>query len=194
MHIKIFDDMSQCTEAEVARLLPLVCSQRREKALQFKFTFGQFACLKSYVMLKELLKEYYGIEDNPLFSYNEHEKPSLKDYSQIQFNISHCHSAIAVAVSDKPIGIDIESIRKDNSNLISYTMNQTEVKQINASENPMQKFTEFWTMKEATLKLYGTGLTNELHNIIDTTKINYETHIHSEYVYTIAEFSQKINF
>ena len=53
----LFDDMSQCTDAEVERLLPLVSAQRREVALRYRFTFGRFTCLKSYVMLQQLVQE-----------------------------------------------------------------------------------------------------------------------------------------
>ena len=51
--LTIFDDMSQVTETEVQRMLPLVDKQRREEALRYRFLFGQFACLKSWLMLKE---------------------------------------------------------------------------------------------------------------------------------------------
>ena len=54
--VSIFDDMTQVCEAEVQRMLPLVNEQRRSEALRYKHLFGQFACLKSWLMLKELLK------------------------------------------------------------------------------------------------------------------------------------------
>ena len=46
MLYRIFDDMTQCSEQEVARLLPLVSDQRREQALRYKHTFGQYCCLQ----------------------------------------------------------------------------------------------------------------------------------------------------
>ena len=55
MLYQIFDDMTQCSEQEVARLLPLVSAQRREQALRFTHLFGQYCCLKSYEMLQQLL-------------------------------------------------------------------------------------------------------------------------------------------
>ena len=56
MRIMIFDHMDQCTEAEVQRMLPLVSAQRREQALKYKHTFGQFCCLKSWLMLEQEMK------------------------------------------------------------------------------------------------------------------------------------------
>ena len=51
LKIAVFDNMEQCTEEEVQRLLPLVSSQRREQALRYKHTLGRFCCLKSWLML-----------------------------------------------------------------------------------------------------------------------------------------------
>ena len=55
MLYRIFDNMTECSELEVARLLPLVSEQRREQALRYTHTFGQYCCLKSYEMLTDLL-------------------------------------------------------------------------------------------------------------------------------------------
>ena len=71
--VSLFDDMSQVTEAEVQRMLPLVDEQRRTEALRYKFLFGQYTCLKSWLMLKETL-EPLGINDLSM-SFNEHGKP-----------------------------------------------------------------------------------------------------------------------
>lgn len=48
--------------------------------------------LKDSIIVK---KEYYG-------------KPYIDGYKEWQFNISHTSGMIAIAVSDKPVGIDIE--------------------------------------------------------------------------------------
>ena len=68
--VSIFDEMEQITEEEIQRLLPLVSDERREEALRYKHLFGQFACLKSYVMLRELLEEQ-GLTHPFLFERNE---------------------------------------------------------------------------------------------------------------------------
>ena len=68
MLYRIFDDMTQCNEQEVARLLPLVSAQRREQALGYKHTFGQYCCLQSYKMLCDLLAEWGRAHHTPLHS------------------------------------------------------------------------------------------------------------------------------
>ena len=75
------------------RLLPLVDEQRRNEALRYKHVFGQFACLKSWMMLADLLKSL-GITHLEM-SHNEHGKPFLVHHPDVHFNLSHCKNGIA---------------------------------------------------------------------------------------------------
>ena len=184
--VSIFDDMSQVTEAEVQRLLPLVDVQRREETLRYKHVFGQFACLKSWLMLKELLKPL-GINDLKM-DFNEHGKPFLTHYPNIHFNLSHCKNGIAVVVDFAPVGIDIESFRKDNIALLRKTMNPAEAEWISTSPDPVETFTQFWTKKEAVVKLRGTGIIDDLHHVLDGEGYRLETHVNREkcYAWSVA--------
>lgn len=186
MEIWVFDEMKQCSPEEIQRLLPLVSDERREEALRYKHLFGQFACLKSYVMLRELL-EQQGLSHPFLFEKNKQGKPFLKDYPDIHFNISHCKNGIAVAVADQPVGIDIESYREVSDSLIRYTMNEKEQRIINESDDPVRTFTEYWTKKEAVFKLRGTGITKGLHELLQGDEV-VETFVNPEkqYAYSVA--------
>ena len=186
MVIDIFDDMAQVTEEEIQRLLPLVSDERRAEALRYKHLFGQYACLKSYVMLRNLL-EQRGLSHPFLFDHNEHGKPSLKDHPEVHFNLSHCKNGIAVAVSNQPVGIDIESYHLAGDGLLRYTMNEEEQRIINESDDPVRTFTEYWTKKEAVFKLRGTGITRDLHGLLQGDEV-VETHVNPEkqYAYSVA--------
>lgn len=196
MRVCIFDEMERVTLEEIQRLLPLVSEERREEALRYKHLFGQFACLKSYVMLREMLESIAaqdpkfqdtGLYHPFLFERNEHGKPFLIDHPNIHFNISHCKNGIAVAVSDQPVGIDIESYRQVSDSLIRYTMNEEERRIIAESDDPVRTFTEYWTKKEAVFKLRGTGITHGLHELLNGDE-QVETLVNPEkrYAYSIA--------
>ena len=174
MLYQVFDDMTQCSEQEVARLLPLVSPQRREQALRYTHTFGQFCCLKSYEMLTELLASTpYTLHPTPSFLYNEHGAPYLAVGPY--FSISHCKQGIAVAVSETPIGIDIETIRPLNEGLVRKTMNDVEQTHIFSSSHPETEFIRLWTQKEAYVKMQGTGIISELHDILcDVLDVGWE--------------------
>ena len=153
--------ITDCSWDAVQAMLPLVSEQRREQALQFKHAFGQYACLKSYLMLQDLLREHYGIESDLVFSYNEHGKPMLKEVSNIHFSISHCKEAIAVAVADRPVGIDVETLRMPSEALAEKVMDKGEKLRFDISDTPEDFFTALWTAKEAVMKCRGTGIVME---------------------------------
>ena len=171
---------------DLEKSLSEISAQRRDQALKFRHEQGQRLCVLAYQLLKQGLREEYGIEDNPVFEYNEHGKPAIVGHPEIFFNLSHCKEAVVCAISDQPVGIDVESIREYKESLVRYTMNEEEVKASEASENPAAAFIRFWTMKEATLKLLGTGISNDMKAVIDTAKYKYTTVTQEQYIYTLA--------
>ena len=164
-----------------------ISEQRREQALKFKFEQGQRLCVLAYQLLKQGLREEYGITENPVFEYNEHGKPSIVGHPEIHFSLSHCKEAAACVVSDHPVGIDVESIHEYKEGLAHYAMNDEEVRRIEVSDNPAAAFIRLWTMKEATLKLVGTGISDDLKTAIDTSIYKYTTVERQRYIYTICE-------
>ena len=163
-----------------------ISAQRREQALKFKYEQGQRLCVLAYQLLKQTLREDYGISENPVFEYNEHGKPSIVGHPEIFFNLSHCKEAAVCVVSDQPVGIDVESIRAYKESLVNYTMNDEEIAQIKSAEDPAAFFIRLWTMKEATTKLIGTGISNDMKTVIDTLKYKYTTVERQKYIYTIC--------
>ena len=192
MKVAVFDRMEECTEAEVARLLPLVSAQRREQALRFKHTFGQFCCLKSWAMLKELMDNGQRTMDKGQrtmdnWLYNEHGKPYWENGPY--FSISHCKEGIAVVVDEQPVGVDIEGIRHADDELIRRTMNEEEQTEIFAAEDGDRAFTRLWTQKEAIVKCLGTGIESfeQLQGIrSQESGIRTQTIEKEKYIYSIG--------
>ncbi len=181
MRYLLFDDMSRCTETEVDRMLPLVSTQRRENALKYKHLFGQWAELKSWLMLQELIGEDVP-NAGQAWHYNQYGKPYIA--GGLEFSVSHCKQGIAVAIDKTPIGIDIESIREVKPELVHRTMNETEQRIIGDSAT---LFTVFWTRKEAFLKYKGTGIIDDLQHVLENTEdVTFETIIKPTYICTIC--------
>lgn len=189
MKVVIFDRMEECTEEEVQRMLPFVSVQRREQALRYKHTFGQFCSLKAWLLLKEGLEDEMvrGLED---FCYNAYGKPYIEGGPY--FSISHCKEGIAVAIDDKPIGIDIEAIRHAEEDLIERTMNAEEIERIRGLEVRGlgdREFTRLWTQKEAIVKTQGVGIQSfeQLQAVlVESKKLKVESFEKEKYIYSVA--------
>ena len=184
MRVEIFDHMEQCTEAEVQRMLPMVSEQRRQQAMRYKHTFGQFCCLKSWLMLFEdvEMSRYRDVE----WKYNEHGKPYIEGGPY--FSISHCKEGIAVAIDDQPIGIDIEALRHAETDMIERTMNEEERLQITGYGLPDRMFTRLWTQKEAVVKAQGVGIRSfeQVQKILEIGDWKLDTIEKEKYIYSIA--------
>lgn len=174
---------------DLAAGLQEISEQRREQALRFKFEQGQRTCVLAYLLLKRALREEYGIMENSIFEYGEHGKPSIVGHPEIFFNLSHCREAVACAVSDHPIGIDIESVRPLRESLVRYTMNEDEVASIFNDLLPDAAFIRLWTKKEALLKLTGEGISNNMKDVLVGTQKRYTTVdcLERGYIYTVCE-------
>lgn len=178
MTIQVFDHMEECTESEVQRMLPLVPKWRQKQALQFHHTFGQYCCLKSWSMLQEIVVKLHTGSD-PTCSFGEWEvgitqegKPFFVAHPEVQFSISHCKEGIAVAVADRPIGIDIEST---NRRALFEPEDGTD-------------FHTWWTRMEALVKMRGTGITDHWRGTRPEAGETVETYRPEgkKYVYSVA--------
>lgn len=114
-----------------------------------------------------MLQELVGSPCDEVY-YGAYGKPYLKNGPF--FSLSHCKTAVAVVIDEEQeIGIDIESERHAEQALIERTMNKKEQALIAASNNPDAAFTDLWTQKEAVLKARGTGILDDLSNILSET-------------------------
>ena len=193
MKLILKDNVGNYTHKDLEADMALLPSWRREQALKYRLFNGKRDCTLSYLLLCQALKEEYGITDKPTFVISEHGKPSLLEFPEIHFNLSHCNNAIACAISSSPIGIDVESTeRKISDALIRHTMSPQEQEQI--AGDPI-RFFRFWTQKEALVKLHGTGLQDNLHDLLlpqNTADIAFHTEEHTAkgYVLSIATLKQ----
>ena len=85
--------------------------------------------------------------------------PYLPDHPELSVSISHCRTAVAVAVSPEGrVGIDVECRRKIGEGLLERVCTADEQAAVQASPDPTMAFLRLWTRKEAVLKLRGTGI------------------------------------
>lgn len=178
---RVFTDMGQCNESDVTRLLALVPPLRSAYAMRYKHLLGQWTALKAWEMVNELS----GWDGE--WEVDDRGKPYIADGPY--FSISHCKQGVAAAVDGRPIGIDIESIRRVDEALIAHTMNAEERAYIHGSKDVAVAFTQLWTRKEAVLKCWGTGIVDDLRGVLTRPEIaryEIETMVKTDYIVSIC--------
>ena len=148
---------------EAAASLP---RSRKDRVLQIRPIRERCLSLCGSLLLLDALREY-GIQD-PVFSYGEQGKPFLSDFSEIHFNISHAGDYAVCAVSDRPVGCDIERIKPYRTQLSERVLSHEEKLLLSEQkeESGMETvFFRFWTLKESFLKALGCGISVPLPSV-----------------------------
>lgn len=98
------------------------------------------------------------------YHQTENKKPAV---TGLQFNVSHSKGCVIIAVSSKPIGIDVEYVDPGFGfeDVMNYCFNEEEIAFVTGGKDPAVNFFTLWTRKEALLKATGEGLTDELQQV-----------------------------
>jgi 4'-phosphopantetheinyl transferase len=182
--IYLYDTLENYSDEQYLKHLNALPAWRREKALQYKKTDDRKRSVLAFVLLQRALCEEYGITEVPEFVYNEFGKPSLPNLP-IHFSLSHCKDAVACAVSDHNIGIDVESIVPYNPDVARRVCTADELKMLEQSSNKDVEFIKLWTVKEAISKYEGIGLCLPFKEINQTAYMLH-TQIQKEGMYAMS--------
>ena len=83
----------------------------------------------------------------------------------LQFSLSHSGDLAACALSDRPVGLDLEREGRYRESLLRRCFSPEEQKWIGENKEPGAAFTRLWTGKESILKLRGTGIREDLARV-----------------------------
>lgn len=185
--IYLFDDFDGLTTQEVNDMLRLVPPDRRDKALAYHRDIDRRQSLIAYHLLDQGLQREYHLTDAPvLVTDTPGGKPVLQGHPDIHFNLSHCPHAVACAISEQPVGIDVEAHDNYDPALVPVVLNDWEQHCVNQSSRPDIAFTRYWTMKEGLLKLHGAMLEEKLLPNLLNNASHYDFVVMTMTDYTIA--------
>ena len=159
MTLLLEPDLSSYSDETYEADLRLLPPQRYEKAMTYRFLPDRKRCVRAYMLLWEGLSREYGVESAPLFDFGSHGKPVLRDDPGLHFSLSHSGNAVLCALDRRPVGADIEMIRRHNLEHLLSVFSDRERASIEQAASPELCFTRLWTRKESYLKLTGEGLT-----------------------------------
>lgn len=96
----------------------------------------------------------------PLRSYLPQGKPYFRENPDFAFSLSHAEEWAVLAVSDVPLGIDLEKTGKGGAPVVARFFHEQEKKFFDTLPESQQEdaFCKLWVLKESVVKALGTGM------------------------------------
>lgn len=139
---RIFIADVSCIDIEAS--LGKVSPARREKTLRLSKDDDKRRSLGAEMLLiKAAGRDDYVLSKN--------EKPYFPD-NEVFFSLAHCGDYAVCAVSDVPVGVDIELPRAGGSRLAKRFFRHDEAALVYAADDPDREFCRLWTLKESYIK------------------------------------------
>lgn len=146
-----------------------VPAYRRAKIDRYRQNNDRIRSLGAGLLLSAALRDAEIDEREVSIEYNAHEKPYLVlnnasgDLTpDFHFNLSHSGNRVICAVSDAPVGCDVETVKSPRLNIAGHFFCKEESEHImSVPEGPLRDelFYTYWVMKESVVKATGLGLT-----------------------------------
>lgn len=174
--------------------------RRREKAARFSKEEDRKRCLCAGVALDLALQTVGLREKTATIAVNENGKPYLSERPEWHFSLSHSGNWAVCALSDAPIGVDVEQYRdKEFLSLADRFFTREEYERLRQCPKSEREtlFFRLWTEKESLLKAAGTGLSglSQCETLIgDYAFRSYPLDGYALAVCTTGEFPQRITF
>ncbi|MBR4723205.1 MAG: 4'-phosphopantetheinyl transferase superfamily protein [Clostridia bacterium] len=151
-------NINDMTKAEYDAFLSLMNAEKRERVNRFKSEADKKLCVCGEMLAKRAVSEISGKKIEELvFEAQKGGKPVCKN-ADVWFSISHSGEYAVCAVSDRPVGIDIERIKPYNESIARRICTLKELEAIEKSGDKAREFIKIWTQKEAALKRDGKGV------------------------------------
>ena len=99
-----------------------------------------------YKLLNDAVEKIYGIPSSSIIK-DENGKPFFEEREDIYFSLSHSGDYVMCALSNEPVGADIQKIRKMSAQMVSRIFTERELNE----EDPIS----LWCLKESFVKLKG---------------------------------------
>ena len=141
--------------------------KRQEKIQRFRYPKGKALSLGAGLLLDYGLGRHGLREREVAMAYGADEKPYLKDYPDIHFNLSHSGAMAMAAFADRQVGCDVEQEGKPDYRIVRRFFAPEEIRALEEQTEECKRarmFYRFWTLKESFLKVTGKGIRMPLND------------------------------
>lgn len=109
----------------------------------------------AHFLLSQGLRKYFGLDEMPETAHGPMGKPWFPSCPHISFNLSHSGAYALCALSDGPVGVDIEAVRPRPLRLPAYVLTEEEYRWYQGHGGGWGAFYTLWTRKESWCKYAG---------------------------------------
>lgn len=184
-------NIQELSDTQYQRWYALMDRERRKRADHLCFSDDKKRTVAGEMLARKAISEWCNVPvESIYFKRTEYGKPFAAGLS-VEFNISHSGNIVVCAISDYPVGIDVEVIRPIDLNMAKRICTDKDLTYLFA-HSPLDKalteyeehdmlirFFRIWTAKEAYFKCLGTGIS-------DLKSIDYDS------ISRVQSFSQLI--
>ena len=138
----------------------LISKERLEKSRRYLKEKDKALSIAAELILNYAIKENYPEIKCPMkFEKNPYGKIFIKEFPEINFNISHSGDYAVCALSEADVGIDIEKIRPISIDIAERFFTEKEYKFImnKPQAQRLSCFYRLWVLKESYMKARGLG-------------------------------------
>ena len=191
--------ISKITNEEYDYYFSLMNKEKQQKVLAYKNKKDQMRTVAGEMLARRMISKHCNVVPEDIyFETGCYGKPNAK-HLNVEFNISHSEEVVVCAISDKPVGIDVEMIRPIGTNILRKLCTDIDLKYIlgsdrvsinipnNFDDQQLHRFYEVWTAKEAYFKCIGTGIKNLKSISMDELVGNRKMYQIENYIITILE-------
>ncbi len=140
-------------------LRPFLSPERYDQCAGMKNETAALRSAYGFLLVRLALRQKFGFAEMPSFTLNKHGKPFLANRPDIFFNISHSGKSVVCAVSDIPVGVDIQDIRHLSLNVGRKFLTDDELAMVTGLEPAAldRELCRIWCIKESYGKMTGKG-------------------------------------
>lgn len=167
--------------AHFEKLMEFLSEEKQQQIYRFRRKEDAQRAIASEALIRHIIIGMLPIRNKDIvLMKNEYGKPYLRDYPNLQFNVSHSGEWVVCAVNHLQVGIDVEHIQPIDMKIAKRFFSNEEYCDL-MDKDPAEQlvyFYDLWTLKESYIKALGKGLSIPLDSFslkIEDNRISLKT-------------------
>ncbi|MCR4593936.1 MAG: 4'-phosphopantetheinyl transferase superfamily protein [Clostridiales bacterium] len=143
------------SQTEYDYYFSLMTDEKKKKTLSFRFEDDKKRTVCADMLARKMLGKVYGIPEESISVFHDSDGKPTSSIEGVFLSLSHSGDYALCALSDCPVGADIEEIHEIPETTVRRVCNEDELAYLSEAESEderTKRFFEIWTGKEAVFK------------------------------------------